>query len=104
MNALGIIKRNDSVGDVHSNEGPVDFQVNRNQQESLSEQVHLARTIIIRGLEEQYTENHKTKPYPSAPSKNPSLKWPFTPPLFQHIPYMPLTRSLQAGTKVHLQH
>lgn len=49
----------------------MDFQVNRDQQESLSEQVHLAKTIISRGLEEQYTEKHKTNRIPASPPTTP---------------------------------
>ena len=44
MNALGIIKWNNSVRECHSNERPVDFQVNRNQQKTLFKQIHLIKT------------------------------------------------------------
>lgn len=43
MNALGIIKWNNSIGECHSNERPVDFQVDRNQQKALFKQVHLVK-------------------------------------------------------------
>ena len=44
MNALGIIKWNNSIRECHSNERPVDFQVNRNQQKTLFKQIHLIET------------------------------------------------------------
>lgn len=43
MNALGIIKWNNSIGERHSNERPVDFQVDRNQQKALFKQIHLVK-------------------------------------------------------------
>lgn len=43
MNALGIIKWNNSIRECHGNERPVDFQVNRNQQKTLFKQIHLIK-------------------------------------------------------------
>lgn len=43
MNTLGIIKRNNSIRECHSNKRPVDFQVNGNQQETLFKQIHLIK-------------------------------------------------------------
>lgn len=43
MNALGIIKWNNSIRECHGNERPVDFQVNRNQQQTLFKQIHLIK-------------------------------------------------------------
>lgn len=43
MNALGIIKWNNSIRECDGNERPVDFQVNRNQQKTLFKQIHLIK-------------------------------------------------------------
>ena len=72
MNALGIIKWNNSIRECHSNERPVDFQVNRNQQKTLFKQIHLIkkrkRNVAI------------TTGFPNQQQTAASIYWPLTCP------------------------
>lgn len=91
MNALGIIKWNNSIRECHSNERPVDFQVNRNQQKTLFKQIHLIKkrnkmqpspqAIHINNNKQQLpftdlwpAQGHKTKMWWSQ-NLNPGLLW-----------------------------